>query len=43
MSLIKSNEKEFRYEIKTKDKIDLKDFYGNSVKLLKIVRMSAGI
>jgi hypothetical protein len=43
LTTIKSNEIEFHYDIKTKDTINLKEFYQNSIKLLRTVRMSNGI
>jgi hypothetical protein len=43
LTTIKSNEIEFHYDIKTKDTINLKEFYENSIKLLRTVRMSNGI
>jgi hypothetical protein len=43
LTTIKSNEIEFHYDMKTKDTINLKEFYQNSIKLLRTVRMSNGI
>jgi hypothetical protein len=43
MTTVKSNEIEFHYDIRTKDTINLKEFYLNSIKLLRTVRMSNGI
>ena len=43
LTTIKSNEIEFHYDIKTKDTIILKDFFQNSIRYLRTVRMSNGI
>ncbi len=43
LTTIKGNEIEFHYDIKTKDKINLKEFYQNSIKLLRTSRISNGI
>jgi hypothetical protein len=43
LTTIKSNEIEFHYDMKTKDTINLKEFYENSIKFLRTVRISNGI
>lgn len=43
LTTIKNNEIEFHYDIKTKDTINLNDFYQNSIRFLRTVRMSKGI
>ncbi len=43
LTTIKSNEIEFHYDINTKDTINLKDYYQNSIRLLKTIRISNGI
>ena len=43
VTTIKSNEIELKYDIRTKDTINLKSFYQSSIQFLRTVRMSNGI
>ncbi len=43
LTTIKNNEIEFHYDIKTPDTINLNNFYINSIKLLRTIRISNGI
>jgi hypothetical protein len=43
LTTIKNNEIEFHYDIKTKATIKLKDFYQNSIRFIRTVRISNGI
>lgn len=43
LTTIKNNEIEFHYDIKTADTININNFYHNSIKLLRTIRLSNGI